>query len=68
MKNVLKTIIADFHAARLRPGLRRNVELPVNSGTIITVIGVRRSGKTYLLFETIKKIIDRGIPKKILFT
>ncbi len=64
MKNVLKTVIADFHSTRLRSSLRRNVELPVDSGTIITVIGVRRSGKTYLLYETIKRIIEKGIQKR----
>lgn len=64
MKNILKTVIADFHSTRLRSSLRRNVELPVDSGTIITVIGVRRSGKTYLLFETIKRIIEKGIQKR----
>jgi predicted AAA+ superfamily ATPase len=64
MKNILKTIIADFHTTRLRSSLKRNIELPVDSGIIISVIGVRRSGKTFLLYETIKKIIAKGIPKK----
>ncbi len=64
MKNVLKNIIADFHSTKLRPVLRRNVQLPVDSGSIITVIGVRRSGKTFLLYATIKNIIEKGVPKK----
>jgi uncharacterized protein len=64
MKNILKTVIADFHATRLRPGLRRNIELAVDSGIIITVIGVRRSGKTYLLYETIKRIVEKGVQKR----
>lgn len=64
MKNILKTIIADFHETRLKTGLRRNLELPVDSGSIISVTGVRRCGKTYLLYETIKRIISKGVPKK----
>jgi len=64
MKNLLKTIIADFHTTRLRQSLRRDIELPVDSGIIISVIGVRRSGKTFLLYETIKRIIANGIPKR----
>lgn len=64
MKNVLKTIIADFHAARLNPVMSRRMVLPVDSGIIISVVGVRRSGKTYLLFDTIKRIIAAGISKK----
>jgi len=64
MKNVLKTIIADFHSQRLRPVLPRTTILPVNSGIIISVIGVRRSGKTYLLYDTIKRLISAGIQKR----
>jgi uncharacterized protein len=64
MKNVLKTIIADFQTTRLRSSLKRNIELPVDSGTIISVIGVRRSGKTFLLYETIKRIVENDVPKK----
>lgn len=64
MKNVLKTIIADFHSAKLRSSLKRNIQLPVDSGIIISVIGVRRSGKTFLLYETIKRIMGNNIPKK----
>jgi len=64
MKNVLKTIIADFHSTRLRLSLKRNVELPVDSGAIISVIGVRRSGKTFLLYETIKRKMGNGVPKR----
>lgn len=64
MKNVLKTIIADFHSQRLRPVLPRNTVLPLDAGIIISVIGVRRSGKTYLLFDTIKRLITAGLQKK----
>jgi predicted AAA+ superfamily ATPase len=64
MKNILKTIIVNFQTARLKTSLSRNVRLPVDSGIIISVIGVRRSGKTYLLFETIKRILESGIPKR----
>ena len=64
MKNLLKTIIADFHSQRLRPVLPRNTVLPLDAGIIISVIGVRRSGKTYLLFDTIKRLIAAGAQKK----
>ena len=64
MKNVLKTIIVNFHTVRLRSSLERNIQLPVDSGIIISVIGVRRSGKTFLLYETIKRLLGNEIPKK----
>jgi hypothetical protein len=42
---------------------RRTLDIPVNSDKIITLIGVRRSGKTSYLFEIINKLLARGIPK-----
>jgi len=64
MKNVLKNIIVNFQTTKLKASLERNVQMPLDSGIIISVIGVRRSGKTYLLYETIKRILESGIPKK----
>ena len=62
MKNILKTIITNFHNGKLKDSYKRNIELPLNSGIIISVIGVRRSGKTFLMYETIKKILQNKIP------
>jgi predicted AAA+ superfamily ATPase len=37
------------------------VELPLAPNEVVTVTGARRAGKTYLLFSTINKILDRGL-------
>lgn len=67
-KEVIKQIINRFHESKLPKLLTRNVELPLNSNKIISVIGARRCGKTYLLYDTIKKIIAGGTKlKNILF-
>ncbi|MEM2137386.1 MAG: ATP-binding protein [Candidatus Methanomethylicia archaeon] len=39
----------------------REMILPLNSNLIVAVTGGRRTGKTYLLFLTIKRIIDNGM-------
>lgn len=68
MKNMLKTIISNFHSTELKSSFPRGVQLPVNSNIIISVIGVRRSGKTFLLYETIQKILKKNIAfNKILY-
>ena len=68
MKEILKNIIVNFHTKNLKETYERNVRLPINSNSIITVIGVRRSGKTHLLYETIKTLRNKGIEKtKILY-
>ena len=46
----------------------RNVKLPIDSGKIITVSGVRRCGKSTLLLLTIKQLLVRGVDRRqILF-
>ena len=63
-KEVLKNIIANFHSKRLKNSYKRNVELPVDTDIIISVIGVRRSGKTFILYETIKQLHKNNVPKQ----
>ncbi len=50
------------------PVLDRDLELPVNSGQMITVAGVRRSGKSSMLKIVANKLIDNGVdPSRILW-
>lgn len=62
MKNIIKNIIIDFHTTKLKASLSRSIKLPINTNSIISVIGVRRSGKTFLLYETIKNLLSKQIP------
>jgi uncharacterized protein len=62
MKEILKNIITNFHTSELKQSFDRNIKLPVNTGIIISVVGVRRCGKTFLIYETIKQILKDNIP------
>ncbi len=62
-KEILKKVIRDFHLAPLPVLCRRSLEVPLNSGKIITLIGVRRSGKTSYLFNQMEKLLARGITR-----
>ena len=42
----------------------RNVKLPIGSGKIITVPGVRRCGKSTLLLLTIKQLLAGGVDRR----
>ena len=64
MKGIIKEIINVFHKSNKTNCVRRNIELPIGIEKIISVIGVRRCGKTYLLLDTINRIIEKGISKK----
>ncbi len=61
-KELLKQIIRDFHLAPLPKLNRRALVVPVDTGKIITLVGVRRSGKTSYLFNLIEDLLVRGVP------
>jgi len=63
-KDIIKSIIVEFHSWDLPSVIDREIELPLNSNKIISVVGSRRSGKTYLIFKTIEKLLELGINKK----
>lgn len=63
-KDLLKTIITDSQYRVLPEVWNRTLKIPTNSGKIITLAGVRRSGKTYHLFNLINQLKANGIPKE----
>lgn len=68
MKDTIKDIIKEFQFRKLPAVYERNTDLPLNTDSIITVIGARRCGKTYLLYQTINKLLQNKTDKqKILF-
>lgn len=60
-KDILKEIIRDFHVANLPPLFERDISIPFGSGKIITLVGARRSGKTYVLFDLMNKLVKSGV-------
>jgi uncharacterized protein len=53
MKEIIKKIITDF-VERILPEVKeREIDIPVNSGKVVSIVGARRTGKTFLLYKTI---------------
>lgn len=68
MKEIIKNIILENQNTELPVIIERDIQIPVNQNIIISLIGARRSGKTYILYQTIKKLVENGISNKyILF-
>jgi len=66
LKENFKIIIKEFHDTPLPDMIERHQEIdfsilesPVNK--IITIIGPRRAGKTYFLFQIMKKLTAKGV-------
>ena len=67
-KNLLKKLFLEFQNSLPIRIFSREAILPVDTNKIISVCGVRRSGKTFTMFDTINKLIKSGVHKKqILF-
>ncbi len=64
MKERIKDIILENQNSKLPKIIERELKVPVNSNVIISLIGSRRSGKTFLLYQTIKNIIQSGVSEK----
>lgn len=67
-KEIVKEVIKEFQEAELPEILPREIDIPLSSLKIIAIIGPRRSGKTYLLFLLIKKLLSQQIsPEQIIY-
>lgn len=65
MKQRIKEILLENQQLEINPIIKRkNLEIPLNSGIIVSIVGARRSGKTYLLYNLIKSLKAEGIPKE----
>jgi len=68
MKDLIKTVIREFHTEELPALVERDLKLPLESGKIVSLVGPRRAGKTYLFYQHIGELLRRGVPKeKILY-
>ncbi len=64
MKELLKSIIVDSQERKLPVIHERDLKIPHDLPMIVSLIGVRRSGKTWMLYSIIKRLLDVGIPRQ----
>jgi len=58
---LLDRLLADFEDRELPTLTPRRVELPELPGKADVVVGMRRSGKTYLVYQKIRELLDSGV-------
>ena len=67
-KEIVKQIIKESQEIKFPKIVLRDIEIPLSSQKIIAITGPRRSGKTYLLFSLMQKLISRKVlPERILY-
>ncbi len=67
MKEKFKRIITDFHESGEKKLVQRDFVIPEAENKIITLVGVRRSGKTYMLYSKINQLIKQGLMRNIVY-
>ena len=62
--SLLETLLEDFHTklAETKNSIPRRFSFPEADQMIKVAIGMRRSGKTYFLYQHIHQLLDQGIP------
>ncbi|MEM1244691.1 MAG: AAA family ATPase, partial [Pseudomonadota bacterium] len=66
MTNLIETLIEESlqTLTQARKGVYRHYEFPQTENMIKVAIGMRRSGKTYFLYQTINKLLEQGIKRE----
>lgn len=68
MKHIIKEIILENQNSALPEQVKRNVNIGLDLNMIVSLVGARRSGKTYILYDLISQLKHKGIAKeKLLF-
>lgn len=66
-KTIFKRIITDFIEKEITGIYPRDISIPLDSKKIISLVGIRRSGKSSLLFNLIDNLRKSNDPKNILY-
>lgn len=67
MKEIFKIIISDFLETEMPKLVDREIGIPLNSKKIISLVGARRTGKTYLFYSVIKKLREKKHNTQIVY-
>ncbi|MBM3881469.1 MAG: ATP-binding protein [Verrucomicrobia bacterium] len=63
-KETLKYVLAQAATRPLPPTAPRALELPLDSRKVVALVGIRRSGKTYLLYATMRRLERQGVDRR----
>ena len=64
MKEQIKDIIIEYQQFDFPSAKPREIDIPTDLNIITTLIGARRSGKTYILYNLINNLVTSGILKE----
>jgi len=68
VRRILKDVLVDWKEFGY-PGdlIKRQYKIPLNTKSITVLTGVRRCGKTYLMFQLMRELIESGVDESRIF-
>lgn len=60
----MKYVLAQSFTRPLPALTPRALTLPLDSRKVVTLVGIRRSGKTYLLYDTMRRLVAAGVDRR----
>ncbi len=67
MQGIFQRLITDFHETKPKAVVERDYTIPLNSEKIISLIGVRRCGKTYLCYGMMNQLRATVDPHNLVY-
>ena len=64
LTDMIKTLILDFHESRPDTGVPRRLRIETVPGKATVCIGVRRSGKSTYMLQTIQRLLKSGVKRE----
>lgn len=63
LKNTLRELFSDFYENPFPEMTRRRIEIPEVPRCATVIMGMRRTGKTFLLYQRMNELLASGVPK-----
>jgi uncharacterized protein len=63
-KESLKYVLAYNTTRKLPEAAPRALQLPLDTAKIVTLIGSRRTGKPYILYESMRRLESQGVDRR----
>ncbi len=67
MQEKFRQIVTEWKVFELPDMVKRDIQIDLDGNSIVAIVGVRRAGKTYLMFNTIKSLIEKVGKENILY-
>jgi uncharacterized protein len=62
-KETLKSVIQQWVERPLPNLMPRDLKIPPNSGKVVSLVGARRTGKTFLMFQLISELLASHVER-----